>query len=75
MRDALRHAITQGDFAHQDSEVVSGVALGTLGAVVRSSVSGGPAGAITGAWLFVGGCTLHHARRYWLDWRLRNGYF
>ena len=65
----LRHTILQGDF-RTDTEVVSGIALGTLAACVRTLVAGRQAGATAGGVWFVGGCALHHAHRYWLNYRL-----
>ena len=70
----LRHLIVAGDF-RQDSEVVSGMALGTLGMGIRTLAAGRQAGAYAGATWFVGGCVLHHAHRYWLHWRLTKGYY
>jgi len=70
----LRHAITQGDF-RQDSEVVSGMAAGTIASVQTALSTGLPrAGAFAGGVGFVGGCALHHAHRHWLLYRLKRNW-
>ena len=70
----MRHAIVQGDF-RQDNEVVSGLAMGTIALVSRTLARGPRAGAFSGGAWFVGGCSLHHAHRYWLNWRLAKGFY
>ena len=69
----LRHAIVQGDFSN-DTEVVSGLAAGSLAVVVRTVVAGPRSGSIGGAFWFCAGCAGHHAHRYWLNLRLNRGY-
>ena len=71
---SLRHLIVGGDF-RQDQEIVSGMALGTLGMGIRTMAAGRQAGAFAGATWFAAGCTLHYAHRYWLNWRLAKGYY
>lgn len=69
----LRHVLVQGDF-RKDNEAVTGIAMGTLVACVRTGAAGGRAGAIAGGLWFFGGSALHYAHRHWLSWRLRYGY-
>ena len=68
----LRHVIVNGDF-RQDSEVVSGIAMGTLAALAAIATSGRKVAAVTGSVWFVGGCISHYAHRHWLHYRLTRG--
>ena len=69
----LRHLIIQGNW-REDREAVSGLAAGMLAGTSRALTDGPRVGALAGMYWFIGGCAAHHAHRYWLYYRLRQGW-
>ena len=69
----LRHALLQ-DRWEQDSEVVSAFAAGALGGTTGLAFSTPTAGVRVGILSFVGGGMLHYAHRWWLHFRLKDGW-